>query len=578
MNNTQKKYFDIFISYRRNGGSAVAPLLYRQLESEKFTVFLDTDELGSGEFSEAISQAIQNTRNFIVLLSPGFFQRCFEPINEVDVTYQELTAALERWNLYLKKNHGDSKKALSQFRIIPIFLGESLDNYAQFALSKPDIWQNLKNIVAHNGISLVESKSFKNEFSNLILKLLLKPSTQFVEALVDDSLAQSEDKEIEADALKDLFYSYLSMYDKKDYSNIRDFLSHVIHGKLFDILNSDSELNFQTAFQSFRLTSIKKTLARQVSTIASFGSRQKVIDSLKKWLLGDESIKFEGISNPEEYEDRLSFVMNAFIDSFSELRLRNELNAFLRDSIETSNDFLKGFNPENWKNLSPILLELFDRMTYEEIHRKIIRKVVLTIEQRQKLQLSIWQKIKETYGCKDTEKTGYGGGKASALVYVSEIEKFLNYENPYNTISDRDKREKEELESLPSESLHSPDPFENLENAIKKVTYGKSGQFRRFLKNYLTDADISTKGKSFQTLRSESLKFEKGLILTKLSQTGPGLSEIKFLKNDWVEICNHLLIDSSGRIDVLINRIRTTVFGELAELGIIDAVNELEED
>ncbi len=56
----RQKYDDIFISYRRDGGSAIAPLLSAQLEDVNFKVFLDTEAIGSGEFLDRIFKSIGN--------------------------------------------------------------------------------------------------------------------------------------------------------------------------------------------------------------------------------------------------------------------------------------------------------------------------------------------------------------------------------------------------------------------------------------------------------------------------------------------------------------------------------------
>lgn len=69
--------YDIFISYRRKGaGAGVAGELQAKLENLGYKVFLDVDEIGSGQFPDQIEKAIASCRDFIFVLSPGALDRC----------------------------------------------------------------------------------------------------------------------------------------------------------------------------------------------------------------------------------------------------------------------------------------------------------------------------------------------------------------------------------------------------------------------------------------------------------------------------------------------------------------------
>lgn len=71
--------YDIFISYRRKGaGAGVAGELQAKLENLGYIVFLDVDEIGSGQFPEQIERAISECKDFILVLSPGTLDRCVE--------------------------------------------------------------------------------------------------------------------------------------------------------------------------------------------------------------------------------------------------------------------------------------------------------------------------------------------------------------------------------------------------------------------------------------------------------------------------------------------------------------------
>lgn len=83
----------IFISYRREGGSTSAQLLELMLKLRGYDVFLDHRSLHSygGYFDEQILRAIESADNFLLVLSPGIFDRCDDP---ADWVRQEIAFAL----------------------------------------------------------------------------------------------------------------------------------------------------------------------------------------------------------------------------------------------------------------------------------------------------------------------------------------------------------------------------------------------------------------------------------------------------------------------------------------------------
>jgi len=84
--------YDIFISYRREGGKNYARTLKPELEKRGFKVFLDFDELKDGVFDKRIMDAISESPIFLVILSQGALDRC---INEEDWVRQEILFANE---------------------------------------------------------------------------------------------------------------------------------------------------------------------------------------------------------------------------------------------------------------------------------------------------------------------------------------------------------------------------------------------------------------------------------------------------------------------------------------------------
>jgi len=70
--------YDIFFSYRREGGSDVARGLQQALK-EEYRIFLDVDRMPSGHFDTTLLRTIESSPNFVVFLSPGSLDRCRQP-------------------------------------------------------------------------------------------------------------------------------------------------------------------------------------------------------------------------------------------------------------------------------------------------------------------------------------------------------------------------------------------------------------------------------------------------------------------------------------------------------------------
>lgn len=86
----EQKY-DIFISYRRDGGDKYARIIQQALEKQ-FRVFLDFDELEDGVFDQRIIDAISSSPVFLLVLSKGALDRC---VNEKDWVRQEILQAVK---------------------------------------------------------------------------------------------------------------------------------------------------------------------------------------------------------------------------------------------------------------------------------------------------------------------------------------------------------------------------------------------------------------------------------------------------------------------------------------------------
>lgn len=85
---------DIFISYRRDTGSALASIIKSKIETRSvYSCFLDIENLGSGDFVKALVPYIEQCNAMIVTLTEGYIERC---ANVGDICTKEVSHAVER--------------------------------------------------------------------------------------------------------------------------------------------------------------------------------------------------------------------------------------------------------------------------------------------------------------------------------------------------------------------------------------------------------------------------------------------------------------------------------------------------
>lgn len=83
--------YDAFISYRRKTGFLMAQVLRELLKEKGVRCFLDLEQEHSGQFDENLFVAIQESANFILVLTNGTLERC---VNEDDWVRREYLEAV----------------------------------------------------------------------------------------------------------------------------------------------------------------------------------------------------------------------------------------------------------------------------------------------------------------------------------------------------------------------------------------------------------------------------------------------------------------------------------------------------
>lgn len=139
--------YDIFISYRRDGGDMVAHVLYERLTKRGYSVFQDIEVLRSGKFNTEIYEKIEKCKDVILILPPNALDRCWE---EEDWIRKEIICAIEN-----KKN------------IIPIMLrGFSWPSHMP---------KEISDIQFYNGL-VANTEYFESFLEKLIAFLTSQPS------------------------------------------------------------------------------------------------------------------------------------------------------------------------------------------------------------------------------------------------------------------------------------------------------------------------------------------------------------------------------------------------------------------
>lgn len=89
-----KNTYDVFISYRRQGGSEKAELTKGELSRRGFRegrMFMDTRSLSTGNYMESILRAVEESRNVVIIITKG----CLDGLTDQSPWTREIAHALE---------------------------------------------------------------------------------------------------------------------------------------------------------------------------------------------------------------------------------------------------------------------------------------------------------------------------------------------------------------------------------------------------------------------------------------------------------------------------------------------------
>ena len=162
----REKEYDIFISYRRNGGDDTARIMNAELTKRGFSVFIDFDELKDGTFESRILTAIKRSKIFLLILSEGSLERCCK--DSEDWVRREI--------LYAAK-HG--------LKIVPLHYYDQ--KFFGFPSSLP---QDLKDVICNTQISdIAKGMLFDVSINKMVVERILPKLKEDFSA--DDKLSDA---------------------------------------------------------------------------------------------------------------------------------------------------------------------------------------------------------------------------------------------------------------------------------------------------------------------------------------------------------------------------------------------------
>lgn len=182
--------YQIFISYRRIGGDALAFLVKERLQQAGYSVFFDVESLHGGKFNIELLKVIDECDTVLLILSPGALDRCKD---QNDWLYTEISHAIKQQkNIVPILTNGfewpsDIPKELCD---LPYFNGLTV-NYDFFEGFIKRL-HALINTAHNNMIEQVKDKKhillwgdFENNILNRLIKRLNLPEEYYIEILAE---------------------------------------------------------------------------------------------------------------------------------------------------------------------------------------------------------------------------------------------------------------------------------------------------------------------------------------------------------------------------------------------------------
>lgn len=255
---------DVFISYRREGGFALARLLYECLQKEGISTFLDLEELRSGAFNTKLYEAIDSAENFVIVLPPNSLDRCKD---ETDWVRLEIEYAIKK-----TKN------------IIPILV-----NGFTFPNNLP---ASLQVLPFFNGVQV--SREYFNASVTKLISMLRNVKRDNKNILLDrhDDVRYYYDEDEQEKHRLRTEDALIARYEKP-------FVAKMLEGKKDVVCLDVNILNPKRSFQRLEYPEVSKVIALTYSQeVADAGNKERENNNIQFFTTQFEADNFE-----EQLED-----------------------------------------------------------------------------------------------------------------------------------------------------------------------------------------------------------------------------------------------------------------------------------
>ena len=153
-----KTKYDIFVSYRRDGGAQYARILQLELEKRGYRVFLDYDELTDGIFSDNLREAIVSAPIFILILSAHCLVRCKE---EQDWVRLEIMLAKSLNKHFIPINPDDSFDGIPDN--IPDDIKQIVESHQHWNINFGQLLSESVNLMVNSQVKPIITPPSKNQ-------------------------------------------------------------------------------------------------------------------------------------------------------------------------------------------------------------------------------------------------------------------------------------------------------------------------------------------------------------------------------------------------------------------------------
>ena len=158
--------FDIFISYRNEGGFHPAQKIFFFLDGFGYKVFFDKESIKDGTWENGIEQALNEAPIFLLVLSEGMFKKHEKGDNEEDIVRKEIFYAAEHGKSFIPINVDGHFDGYSDNQ--PVELKKIIHRWEHTTVYQQKLKTELKEIVKDRIIPNIGKPHNDSEFEKKV--------------------------------------------------------------------------------------------------------------------------------------------------------------------------------------------------------------------------------------------------------------------------------------------------------------------------------------------------------------------------------------------------------------------------